>query len=83
MDKNNNRNQQVTKAQWIGNPMPHLPKRLYSIKESAVYLGRSACAVREMIWKGKIPYIKDGRRTLLDIIDMNEWIDRNKTRTIY
>ncbi len=83
MDKNYNRNQQVKKAQWIDNPMPHLPKRLYSIKESAVYLGRSVCAVREMLWKGKMPYIKDGARILLDIQDMNEWIDRNRIRSIY
>jgi len=33
-------------------------KRLYSIKDAAVYLGRSVCAVREMIWAGKLPYIK-------------------------
>lgn len=72
-----------TKAQRIVNPMRPIPKRLYSIKESAVYLGRSACAVREMLWKGKMPYVKDGARVLLDINDMNEWIDRNKTRTIY
>jgi len=83
MDKNYNRNQEVKKAQWIDNPMPPLPKRLYSIKESAVYLGRTPCAVREMLWKGKIPYVKDGARNLIDIYDMDEWIDRNKIRTIY
>jgi len=76
-------NQPVTKAQGIHNPPCHLPKRLYSIKESAVYLGRSVCAVREMLWKGKIPYVKDGARILVDIYDMNDWIDRNKTRHIY
>lgn len=76
-------NQQHTKAQGIVNPMRNMPKRLYSIGESAVYLGRSVCAVREMLWAGKMPYVKDGRRILLDINDMNAWIDRNKTRTIF
>ncbi len=57
-----------------------LAKRLYSIKEASVYLGRTVCAVREMIWAGKLPYIKDGRRILLDIYDMDEWIEHNKTR---
>jgi excisionase family DNA binding protein len=57
-------------------------KRLYSIKEAALYLGRSVWAVREMIWAGKLPYIKDGRRILLDIYDMDEWIEKNKTRFI-
>ena len=57
-------------------------KRLYSIKEAALYLGRSVWAVREMIWAGKLPYIKDGRRILVDIYDMDEWIEKNKTRFI-
>jgi excisionase family DNA binding protein len=55
-------------------------KRLYSVQDASVYLGRSVCAIREMIWAGKLPYVKDGRRTFLDIQDMNEWIDCNKTK---
>lgn len=57
-------------------------KRLYSIKEASLYLGRSVWAVREMIWAGKLTHIKDGRRILLDIYDMDEWIERNKTRFV-
>ncbi|MFH1287149.1 MAG: helix-turn-helix domain-containing protein [bacterium] len=58
-------------------------KRLYSIKEASVYLGRTIWAVREMIWAGKIPYVKDGRRILLDIRDMETWIEKNKSRYSY
>lgn len=81
----NNRliNQQDIKAQRIDSPQRLLPKRLYSIKEGAFYLGRSIWAVREMLWAGKMPYVKDGKRILIDINDMNEWIDRSKTRSIY
>jgi len=46
-------NQQDTKAQGILNPMRYIPKRLYSLKESAVYLGRTVGAVREMLWAGR------------------------------
>lgn len=53
-------------------------KRLYSIKEASVYLGRTVWAVREMIWAGKIPIVRDGRRILIDIFDMDRWVDRNK-----
>ena len=60
-----------------------LPKRLYSVKEASIYLGRSECAVREMIWAGKLPFIKDGRRILLDIKDMDEWIEKNKMQMTY
>jgi excisionase family DNA binding protein len=81
--KNRLINQQDIKAQRISNPPRGLSKRLYNIKEGAVYLGRTVWAVREMLWAGKMPYVKDGKRILLDIQDMNEWIDKSKTRSIY
>ncbi len=59
---------------------PRLQKRLYSIPEAAAYLGRSVWAVREMIWAGKIRYVKDGRRQLLDIFDLDKWIEDSKTQ---
>lgn len=65
------------KAQRIDNPVRQ--KRLYSIQDASVYLGRSVWAVREMLWAGKMPYIKDGRRVLLDIADIDAWIEKNKT----
>ena len=67
----------------MNNPMSGLPKRLYSINEAAFYLGRSVCALREMLWAGKLPYIRDGRRILLDIQDMNAWVEKNKIRFTY
>jgi len=69
------------KTQGIYNPLSQrLNKRLYNLKEASVYLGRSVWALREMLWAGKIPYIKDGRRVLLDIQDMDLWIEKNKTQ---
>jgi excisionase family DNA binding protein len=66
------------KSSRIDNPVRVIPKRLYSVDDAAVYLGRSVWAIREMLWAGKIPYVKDGRRTLLDIRDMDTWIENNK-----
>lgn len=74
------------KAQRITNPYPvsqRIDKRLYSIKDAAEYLGRSIWSIREMIWAGKLPYVKDGRRILLDINDIDDWITENKTRFDY
>ena len=68
------------KAQGTAVPVRVIPKRLFSIKEAAVYLGRSVWAVREMLWAGKIPFVKDGRRMLLDIRDMDTWIESSKTQ---
>jgi excisionase family DNA binding protein len=58
-------------------------KRLYSISEASVYLGRTVWGVREMIWAGKLPIVRDGRRILLDILDMEKWIEKNKTQYSY
>lgn len=58
-------------------------KRLYSVPEAAFYLGRTVDALREIIWAGKIPYVKDGRRVLLDVRDMDEFIELNKHKFNY
>jgi excisionase family DNA binding protein len=71
------------KADRIDNPVRGIAKRLYSVDEAAVYLGRTVWAVREMLWAGKIPFVKDGRRTLLDIRDMDTWIDSSKIQITY
>jgi excisionase family DNA binding protein len=76
-------NQQDTKGHLITYQTHPTPKRLYSLKEGAVYLGRTVGAVREMLWAGKMPFVKDGKRILIDIQDMNEWIDRNKIKSVY
>jgi len=60
-----------------------VPKRLYNIEEASIYLGRTTCAIREMVWAGKLPYVKDGKRILLDIRDMDMFIECNKTRFTY
>ena len=70
--------QKDKKANGIDSPLSPMKKRLYSISEAATYLGRSVWSVRELIWGGKLPCVKVGRRIHLDIIDLNEWIERNK-----
>jgi len=42
-----------------------IKKRLYSIEEAAIYLGRTVWAVREMIWAKKIRCIRDAWETAL------------------
>jgi len=61
---------------------PQLPKRLYSEKESAKYLGRSVWAVREMRYSGKIRYIKDGKRVFFDVLDLDAWIEKSKKQNL-
>ncbi len=58
-------------------------KRLYNIDEAAVYLGRTSCAVREMLYAGKIRFVKDGKRIQLDIQDLDAWIEKSKTQNTF
>ena len=55
-------------------------KRLYTMQEAAFYLGRSVNALREMIWAGKLSFFRDGKRVLLDVRDLDEFIERGKQR---
>ena len=65
-------------AQQISSP---LNKRLYSLKESAEYLGRSDWGMRELIWSRSIPVVKPegGRKIFVDIVDLEAFIDKNKS----
>jgi excisionase family DNA binding protein len=56
--------------------------RLLDIDDSARYLAMSDKAVRELITNGELPYIQKvpGRSPyLIDIRDLDRWIERSKT----
>ncbi len=55
-------------------------KRLYSLSEAAIYLGRSTWSVRRLIWDGELPQVRVGRRVHIDLRDMDAFIDQNKVR---
>lgn len=55
-----------------------IAKRLYTVSEASYYLGRSVNAIREMQWAGKLSYIKDGKRILFDVRDMDRWIESHR-----
>jgi lipoate-protein ligase A len=56
-------------------------KRLYTLKEAAVYLGRSEWGMRELMWKRMIPVVRPdgGRKVFFDILDLDAFIERNKS----
>jgi excisionase family DNA binding protein len=59
---------------------PKVIKRLYSIQEAADYLALSCWTVRELIWQGTLPHVRQGRRILLDIHDLDALIAHHKIR---
>src|SRR5580704_2646617 len=58
-----------------------IPPRLFDITNAANYLSMSDKGVRELIVNGELPYIQKipGRSPyLLDRIELDKWIERNK-----
>ena len=53
-------------------------KRLLSVEEAAVYLGRTKEAVQHLIAAAKLPVVKADRRVFLDIKDLDRWIEQSK-----
>jgi excisionase family DNA binding protein len=55
-------------------------KRLLNLKHAAEYLDFSMFKMRQMIRRGEIPYIQDGRggKQFVDVRDLEAWIERNK-----
>lgn len=73
------KNQGVASAQGIHYP---LAKRLYTLPEAANYLGRTIWSMRELVWKGSIPIVREGKRIFVDVNDLNLYIERNKTKYV-
>ena len=55
-------------------------KRLYNVPEAGEYLGRSAWSIRRLIWAGELPSVRSGRKVQVDVRDMDEFIERNKSK---
>jgi hypothetical protein len=71
-----NKTQTVRKTQGITYP---LSKRLYTLEEAGHYLGRTLWSMRELIWKGSLPIVRNGKRIFVDIKDMDIFIEKSKT----
>lgn len=55
-----------------------IPRRLLNVPQTAAYLGCPVWTVRTLIWSRQIPVIKVGKGYLIDIRDLDAWIERTK-----
>lgn len=53
-------------------------KRLYSAKQAGRYMGVSEWTIRHLNWSGKLPCVRQGRRVLFDVYDLNQYIENHK-----
>ena len=59
-------------------PPQSLEPRLLSQHEAARYLGISYWTIRDLVFRHEIPFIKIGRRILVDRLDLDTYLDRSK-----
>ncbi len=58
---------------------PYKPqKRLYSVEDAGIYLGRTAHAIRSLCYSGRLRMVKIDCRVFLDVYDMDALIEKSK-----
>ena len=55
-------------------------RRWMDVKTAAAHLGASVCFVRNLIWGGEIPFVRAGKRFVVDRADLDSWAVRKKER---
>jgi len=70
-------------AEKLATKLSQEPSRLYprllTIDQAAVYLGRTREALQHLASSGKVPTVRADRRVFLDRLDLDKWIEENKT----
>ena len=59
--------------------LPAIQPRLLSIRDAAVYIGRSKRSMETMVAAGEIPTVRYGGHPRIDIRDLDVWIECHKT----
>ena len=67
------------KSSVVSPAVPVSEPLLLDIHGAARALSATPWAVRSLLWDGKIPYIKIGRRFLVDPADLRAYIAREKS----
>jgi excisionase family DNA binding protein len=60
------------------NANPTTTRRLPTIEQSSEYLALSKRSIHELLANCQLPGVKYGRKTMIDIRDLDQWIERNK-----
>ena len=62
------------------NVNPATNRRLLSVDEAATYLSLSKRELYNMLQRGALPVVKQGKRTMIDIRDLDTWIEHAKKK---
>jgi excisionase family DNA binding protein len=53
-------------------------QRWLDVKAAANHVGSTVGFIRGLIWDGSIPYVRAGKRFVVDRTDLDAWMVRNK-----
>jgi excisionase family DNA binding protein len=53
-------------------------KRWFNIPEAATYLSCVAYTIRNAIWSGELPFVRCGKRIIVDKADLDRWCESRK-----
>jgi excisionase family DNA binding protein len=56
---------------------PATKRQLMNVRDAAAYTGLSVRTLYTMASQRRVPYIKVGRLTKFDLIQLNDWIDKH------
>jgi excisionase family DNA binding protein len=65
-------------AELLNNHTSAVNRRLLSVDQAAIYIGRTKEALQFLLASGKLPTVRSDRRVFLDIRDLDKWIERSK-----
>jgi len=58
--------------------IPSITPRLLRVPQAAQYLGATNWCVEELVRNDKLPFIVVGKYRVIDVQDLDEWIDAEK-----
>jgi len=61
-------------------PRVEIQPVLLTVKQTAVYLGRSEQSVQHLIFQRELPVVRVWRRVHVDRRDLDVWVEKNKSR---
>ncbi|MHB1536658.1 MAG: helix-turn-helix domain-containing protein [Acidimicrobiales bacterium] len=69
----------LSAATWSDTPRTKTT-RLVATERAAEYLGVSARTVKQLMSEGRLPYVKIGRSTRVDLADLDRFIAQNRRK---
>jgi excisionase family DNA binding protein len=57
-------------------------RRWIDVKAAAVYLGATVTFVRSLLWDGEVPFVRAGKKFIIDRNDLDAYMQRRKERNL-